>query len=235
MREKLNDNPLVQVAILGVLALIVGFVLITRMGGGPATEPVANPVPTDPTTGAPLSTPGTAGTPATSGGAATSTVPATPSADGSSPSGSAPTPSDGSGGAGTATAPADPLGFAAGPGLPKPVADAYDADKVVVLLIVGKDGIDDEKVQPIVEELHKRSDTELFVVEAKDVSKYSRIARGVDVQQTPALVVLRPKKLTDRGTLPTATIEYGFRGPDSVSQAVDDALYKGPSDLPYYP
>jgi hypothetical protein len=227
VREKLNENPLVQVALLGVLALLVGFLLMTRMGGSDtATEPVANPVATDPATGAPLDTPGTA---AGTSPSAAPTAPATPSGTGVTPSGSGTTPSD----SGAAT-PSDPLGFTAGPGLPKPVVDAYDADKVVVLLIVSKDSIDDEKVKTIAERLRDRSDTELFVVDAKQISDYSRIAQGVDVQRTPALVVLRPKKLT-HGGLPTATIEYGFRGPDSVEQAVDDALYKGPADLPYYP
>jgi hypothetical protein len=44
---------------------------------------------------------------------------------------------------------------------------------------------------------------------------------------------VRPRRLTE-GT-PTASVSYGFRGPDSVYQAVRDALYKGPTNLPYYP
>ena len=48
-----------------------------------------------------------------------------------------------------------------------------------------------------------------------------------------ALIVLRPRKLTD-GT-PVATVSYGFRGPDSIGQAIHDAVYKGPTNLPYYP
>ena len=35
--------------------------------------------------------------------------------------------------------------------------------------------------------------------------------------------------------MPTAVVSYGFRGARSVEQALDDALYKGPTDLPYYP
>jgi len=48
-----------------------------------------------------------------------------------------------------------------------------------------------------------------------------------------ALIVVRPRKLTS-GT-PVATASYGFRGPDSVAQAIHDALYKGPTNEPYYP
>ena len=58
-------------------------------------------------------------------------------------------------------------------------------------------------------------------------------ALGVDVNRVPALIVVRPRRLAHGA--PTATVSYGFRGPDSVQQAVRDALYKGPRNLPYYP
>ena len=45
MREKINDNPVAQVALLGVLVLVVGFLLLTRMGGSEETP--AAPAPTD--------------------------------------------------------------------------------------------------------------------------------------------------------------------------------------------
>ena len=44
--------------------------------------------------------------------------------------------------------------------------------------------------------------------------------------------MIRPRKLT--GSVPTATVSYGFRGAASVNQAVDDALYKG-KQIPSYP
>ncbi len=47
------------------------------------------------------------------------------------------------------------------------------------------------------------------------------------MNRTPALVVVRPKSLTD-GPMPTAIVSYGFRGPGSVEQALEDALYDGP-------
>lgn len=205
MREKLNENPAAQVAVLGVLALVVGFILLTRMGG--SSEETAAPAPVIAETA-----PATATTPALP------TAPVTPSAE-----------------TGAAPVPGATSDFKAGPGLPKPVVNAYNNGKVVVLLVVTNGGADDEKIKAIAVSLQKQSaTTALFVVEAGKISDYSRIAQGVDVQQTPALVVLRPKKLT-KGPQPTATIEYGFRGPASVRQAVDDALYKGPDDLPYYP
>jgi hypothetical protein len=55
----------------------------------------------------------------------------------------------------------------------------------------------------------------------------------VDVNRVPALIALRPRNLTHGA--PTATVSYGFRGPESVDQAISDALYKGPRNLPYHP
>lgn len=136
--------------------------------------------------------------------------------------------------AGGTAAPATTLGkFVAGPGLPSPVVKAYDADKVVVLLVVRRGGIDDDAVKASVERMGGLPDIAVFVTNAGHVSRYSRIAAGVNLDRVPALIVLRPQKLS-HGT-PTATVSYGFRGPDSVAQAVADALYKGPTDVPYYP
>jgi hypothetical protein len=75
---------------------------------------------------------------------------------------------------------------------------------------------------------------QLFVLPAKNISKYSRIVSGVDVDRVPALVVISPKRLT-HGGLPSASVSYGFRGPKSVVQAVEDAEYTGKTNLPYYP
>jgi len=213
VREKLNDNPVAQIALLGVLVLVVGFLLLTRMGGSSEETPAA-PAPTDPAATAPVTPDATGAVPITP---TDPSLPVTPDATGTVP------------------VPGADSDFKAGPGLPAPVVDAYDANKVVVLLIVNKGSIDDDKIKAIAQDLGKRPDTTLFTVESSDVADYSRIAQGVDLQQTPALVVLRPKNLTPNGAQPTATIEYGFRGPDSVNQTVEDALYKGRDDLPYYP
>ena len=213
MREKLNDNPVAQVALLGLLVLVVGFLLLTRMGG--SEEPAA-PAPTD------ASLPVTPDATATATPDATGAVPVTPATPVTPDTGAAPVPGGES-------------DFKAGPGLPEPVVAAYDANKVVVLLVVNNGSVDDDKIKAIAQDLGKRPDTELFIVESGKIADYSRIAQGVDLQQTPALVVLRPKNLSEGAAQPTATIEYGFRGPESVNQTVEDALYKGRDDLPYYP
>jgi hypothetical protein len=49
----------------------------------------------------------------------------------------------------------------------------------------------------------------------------------VQLDRVPALVVVRPRRLSDG--VPEATVSYGFRGPESVQQAVEDALFDGKS------
>ena len=215
MREKLNENPLYQAAIIGVLALVVGFMLLTRMGGGGAEPP-----PTDPAAVAP-------GTDPAAAAAVPGTAPAGTVAPGTDPAAPAPAPSAAPSGGGGEE-------FVAGPGLPKEVANAYDDGKAVVLLIVRGNASDDRRVLPMAAALSRRSDTAVFLVKAFDIAKYSRIATGVDVDRTPALVVVQPKRLTE-GPLPAATVSYGFRNKESVDQAVRDALYDGDENLPAYP
>lgn len=215
MRKTLNENPVVQAALIGVLAIVVGFLLLTRVAGqsdsgseaAPTTESTAvTPTAGEPTTGVPAPT----------------AVPdaTTPAAGSSAP---APTPAASSSG-----------GFESGPGLPRAVVDAYKGGDVVVLLVTRYRAIDDRKLEAQVNRLRGRSDVAVFSTLAFDVARYSRITQGVDVDRTPALVVVEPKGLA-KGPLPGATVSYGFRDAESVDQAVRDALYEGRENLPYYP
>ena len=224
MRDKINGNPVVQAAIVGVLVLVAGFLLLTRvMGGGSSEEPVADPAGT--VSPAPVDDASAAAVPSTD---ATGTAAAVPAAG---------------------VVVAAPAGeFVAGPGLPKDVVKAYDGGKTIVLLVIRENpqgcfakgdgtscaGIDDRELNRIVREVGQRPNTTLFVTHAAGLWRYSRIAEGADVQRTPALVVLQPRRLADGGP-PVATLSYGFRGPKSVIQTVDDAEYKGRADIPYYP
>jgi hypothetical protein len=118
------------------------------------------------------------------------------------------------------------------PKLPAPVTRAYDEDKTVVVLVVRNGGIDDDLVEPFVRELSRRSDMAVFVVPADQVARYAAITLGVQVDRTPALVVMRPKSLSD-GT-PQASVSYGFQSPQAIVQAAKDASYDGP-EANYYP
>ena len=220
MRRALNDNPVAQIAVLGVLVVIVGFLLMTRMAhksgdsdsAATSSAAPAAPAPAD-TTGASTSPSPVVGTTPPSAGTAVVAPTTAPPAG--------------------AVAGAQLGGFVAGPGLPAPVAKAYANDKAVVLFVFRHGGLDDSAVRSSVERLRGRSELGVFVTHAAHIARYARITEGVDVNRVPALIVVRPRHLT-HGT-PTASVSYGFRGPDSVGQAIRNALYKGPSSLPYYP
>jgi hypothetical protein len=215
MRKALNDNPVVQIVVLVLLGIVVAFLLLTKVvhksgsSGAPTT-----------TTGSPTASSPTSGTSTTSTTPSAGATPPATTAPGSAVTGS------GSGG--------EAIGeFVAGPGLPAPVVHAYKSDKTVVLLVLRRRGIDDREVRAEVENLRARGDLALFVTNAGRIARYSRITQGVNVNRVPALVVMRPRRLS-HGT-PTASVSYGYRDADGVVQAVRDALYKGPTNLPYYP
>jgi hypothetical protein len=227
VRKALNDNPVAQLAIVGVLAVVVAFLLLTRVmnqdpDSGSATAPAgsASGAPSD--AAAPPS--GTTTTPAAPGAEATAAAPS-PSVPVS--------PGVGTEGASGAAPGAVPRLLVAGPGLPKEVAIAYAENKAIVLFVFRNRGLDDAAVRASVERLRRRPDLAVFVTRAGGIARYARITEGVDVDRVPALIVVRPRRLADG--VPTATVSYGFRGAGSVQQAVRDALYEGPTNLPYYP
>ena len=193
MREKLNENPIAQVALIGALALAAVLLFISTTGGGEeeggATE-------------APVSVAATEAP-----GAATAEV------------------------AASAVAGATPTSVPAPPP-PRPVAAAYDSGRTVVLLIVDEGGIDDGFTRRSAELVASMPDTASFVVPARQISRYASITVGLEVNRVPALVVMRPRKLS--GGTPVASVDYGFQTPQSVRQAVIDAAYKGP-EATYHP
>ena len=220
MRKAINDNPMVQIGVIGLLVVVVGFFLLTQMGKGSSTSSTSS-------TAASVA-PDASATPSDS--SATATTP--PASTATTPSVSAPSTTPAAP-AGSAAAPAAAGEFVAGPGLPRPVVQAYDADKVVVLLVVRHGGIDDDAVKASVERMSGLPDAAVFVTNAGHVSRYSRITYGVDVDRVPALIVLRPQKLT-HGT-PTATVSYGFRGPAQRRPGDRRRPVQGPDEPPVLP
>jgi hypothetical protein len=217
MRQAINENPKVQIAVIGVLLLIVGFVLVTRVMGG--SEEAPPPPATSAATGSEVISGAPTSDPAAAAGTAAPTATAAPVAAASS-------------------APAEPAGTVSpealipGPGLPADVKRAYVRGDAIVLLVVKNSATDDRLVRDSVEALSEPG-TAVFVVAASKIARYSRITQGVGVNRVPALVVVRPKGLS--GPAPEAHVSYGFRNSQSVVQAVKDALYSGPDDLPYSP
>ena len=109
---------------------------------------------------------------------------------------------------------------------------AYRANSTIVLVIVRDGGIDDRIVKNASAGLAGFRDAAVFVVPARQISRYAAITEGVGVERVPALVVVTPKHLDK--SVPTASVSYGFQSPQSIAQAVVDAGYKGPT-IDYHP
>jgi hypothetical protein len=118
------------------------------------------------------------------------------------------------------------------PRLPAAVRQAIAEDRTVVLLVVKDGGIDDGRARDAVETLSSRSEVASFVVPVDQVPRYTAITQPVELERAPALIVVRPRKLS-KG-LPTASVNYGFQSIATVVQAVVDAEYRGP-ELGYHP
>jgi hypothetical protein len=215
MRKAINENRTVQLVLIGVLALAGGLMLLKAQGGGETAAAPADataPAPTAPATGA-TPAPATAAAPATSA-PATTTAGATPVVSG----------------AGAAAVPASLI---PGPGLPKGLLSGYRNGKAIALLVRRAGGIDDAIVRGSVDLLQGLPDVKVYVTKARSIARYAWLTQGVNVTDLPALVLLRPRNLS--GGQASASVSYGFRGPGSVLQAAEDALYRGPTDRPYHP
>src|SRR5262245_39217884 len=211
MRQAINNNPVVQIAVLGGLALIVAvfFMMNMKKGSSDSNSTASSAAPAPATSAPPATgsaTPSTGSS--TAGSASVSSVP--PTTDTISPEALVP-----------------------GPGLPKPVVAAWKGGDTVVLLVVRQGGIDDRLVHNSVRLLTSDPGVTVFVTRANDVARYARITQGVALSQAPALLVLRPKRVS--GAAPEAQVDYGFRDAQGVVQAVHDAVYSGKDNLPTAP
>lgn len=204
MREKLNENPMAQVALVGLLVVAVAFFFFRGSGGEENEE-----VPAGEVAATVNGVPGSGATPGEAVESAVESLEAGATAPVAAAPTSVPTPSP-----------------------PRPLTAAYDSGKTVVLLIVHNGGIDDALVERSTLLLAAVPDVALFVVPAKQIARYAAVTVGLDVNRVPALVVMRPKRLSD-GT-PQATVDYGFQTPQGVVQAVTDANYHG-REVTYHP
>jgi hypothetical protein len=208
VRDKLNNNPMAQVGLVVLLIAAAAFMLL-KPGGEEGEE-----APTEAT----VAIAGTSATGTATGSTAGEAV------EGAVEGAVEAAASEASTAAVATTIPAPPM--------PAPVAAAYDAGKTVVLLIVHEGGIDDRLVVGSMTGLAAYPEVKLFVVPAKQIARYAAITLGADVQQVPALVVMRPQRLS--GGVPQATVNYGFQTSQSIVQAVVDASYNGP-EATYHP
>jgi hypothetical protein len=216
MRDAINNNPKVQLGVIAALVLLTAVVVLPSMMGHKSSGSSGT---TTNTVSAQATTPNgsvdvTAQTTQPVPGATSAAVP-------------------GATGVVPPAATVNPEALVPGPGLPAPLIDAWKQGKAVVLLVVRNHGIDDRMVSRSVRSLSSDSQLSVFVVHANRVARYSRITQGVGVSQVPALVIVRPRKVS--GSVPEAQVAYGFRDSQTVVQYVHDALYSGKDDLPYSP
>jgi hypothetical protein len=115
---------------------------------------------------------------------------------------------------------------------PAAVVEAYESGSTVVLLIVQDGGIDDRLVRDTSDLLGSLPNVSTFVVPATKIARFAAITEGAGVERVPALVVVRPKRVSQ--AVPTASVSYGFQSGESVVQAVIDAGYEGPT-VDYHP
>jgi hypothetical protein len=231
MRKSLNNNPLIAIGAVAVLGLGVALLLLSSLSSsGSSSEATSS------TTGATATTPAATGTTPTDPAAPAATTPAATPTDPAAAAAVDPaTGLPAAPAAPVAAAAPPPVGsFVAGPGLPSAVVTAYKRDDAVALLIVKRNGIDDRAVRVGYKRAAELPRVTAFQTLAEDVAKYARITEGVDLDRVPALVMIRPRSVTGSGP-PQATVTYGFNSPAQFVQAVKDAQYKGPEDLPYHP
>ena len=177
MREKLNNNPVAQIALVGVLVVAVGFLFISQSGRGGEEE--AEPAPTEATVAV-------AGTEA-SGTATGETPGAAVEAATQAALEAAPTEATASSAVPAAA------GAIETPPLPADVRAAYGAGKTVVLLVVDNGGIDDRLVKRAAAQLGSLEKVAVIIVPAEKIARYAAITLGVEVERVPALVAVRPK------------------------------------------
>jgi hypothetical protein len=209
MREKLNENPKAQVALIAIL-VVVGAFMFMKMSSGGEEE----------------------GEEAAVGGEVAATVNGVP-ATGATPGEAVENAVESLETDATASVVAAVPASVPAPPLPRRLLTAYDANKTVALLIVHKGSIDSALSarfsRLLAPYLHKVA---LYVVPAKQIARYAAITASLEVNRVPALVVMTPKRLS-HGT-PQATVNYGIQTPESVLQAVLDADYRG-RERTYHP
>jgi hypothetical protein len=140
-------------------------------------------------------------------------VETTPEAVDSAAGTAAGTKKDAQGGKAQGAAPAEPAEDLKG--MPKPVRQAIRKDKVLVVLFSNGKSYDDKAVEKALSKVN-RWDGRVYVHTAplRQISKYGRIARGVNVEQSPTVVVadrdLRAETLVgyvDRATIDQAVVD----------------------------
>ena len=101
-------------------------------------------------------------------------------------------------------------------GLPKSVATAVAKKKTLVMLFWNKRAYDDRAVRREVSHIDRRKGkVQVHVASINDVARYASITRGVNLEQSPTVVVVK-------GETADALVGYVDRG--TVNQSVSDVM-----------
>jgi hypothetical protein len=174
MRKAINENPVVQMAVLGIAAVAFAFILFTSVlkKDDPAASTAADPAAATATAD---STPTTVAPAAAPAPAAVDPAAATPPATTQPPAAEGGSVAD---------------GLLPSEGLPKELLVAFAKNKTIALLVIDPNGISDKKVESYTKALRSRDDVEVFIVDVRDIADYSRVTAGVSVSRVPALLVI---------------------------------------------
>jgi hypothetical protein len=206
VREKLNESQAAQVGLVAILVLVAVVMFIKSSGGGEeSAESGAGPTV--------ATVNGSTATGATPGEAVEAAVSGLEAGAAATGSGEVPT-----------SIPAPPP--------PPEFTNAYDSNQTVALLLVHNGGIDDKLTARAADSIEGMAGVTLIRVPLAQLPLYAGVTVGLDLNRLPALVVMRPRKLSNG--IPQATIDYGFQTPATMVQAVRDAAYKGP-ETTYHP
>lgn len=202
-------SPPIRILLVASIGLIAAWMLFLR----PKAEPAATPSPAAAT--APGATGlGNAVDKAESAGAAqeardAKVQDATGETATGTQAGSAKTPANGA-----APAPAASLDLK---GVPAPVAKALESRKILVLAFFNPKGADDKAVRKELKSVDRwGSEVVVRSADVKSVSRYGKITRGADVEQSPTVIVV------DRNQ--KAETLAGYVDAQTIDQAVVDAM-----------
>lgn len=202
-------SPPIRIVLAAALAFMAAWFIFLR----PGTEAVETPAP-PPASGFATAVDGAKETAANANAAAAKSSATT--ADPAAATATATT--------GGAQAPAGSKPAAAKPpaelGLPASVAKAVAKNKTLVMLFWNKKAFDDQAVRHELKHINRhKGKVQLHVASINDVARYAPITRGVNLEQSPTVVVVKG---------PSADALVGFVDRGTINQSVSDVMRSAP-------
>jgi hypothetical protein len=198
-------SPPIRILLVVAVAFLAAYFLFLR----PGTEPVPAPVPASGLGNAVDAADQTAatGNSAAADASATTADPAAPPVA-QTANGTVPAPSK--------PAPTKAAKKEAALGLPKSVATAVAKKKTLVMLFWNKKAYDDQAVRRELRGINRhKGKVQVHVASITDVARYAPITRGVNLEQSPTVVVVKGD---------TADALVGFVDRESINQSVSDVM-----------